>query len=123
MSNEDTIVNFTGIVESVEKELIPKLYIGRIRSDDDEYLVEMDLHKDLKVYEPGTRVEVTISKSTPGYQDGVDLVARGTVVSTRSEGGYTAYLVSIGGLLFVLRSKKKLDLAPTEKLYIKISEV
>ncbi len=123
MSNENTVVNFTGTVESVEKELIPRLYIGRIKSDNGEYLVEMDLHKDLKVYEPGTRVEVTISKTMPNYKDGVDLVAKGTVVSIRNDGDYTAYLISIGGLLFILKSKKKLDLAPTEKLYIKITEV
>ena len=123
MSNENIVVNFTGVVESIEKELIPRLYIGRIKSDNGEYLVEMDIHKDLKTYEPGTRVEVTISRTTPNYQDGVDLVAKGIVVSIRNEGDYTAYLVSIGGLLFILKSKKKLSLAPTEKLYIKITEI
>jgi len=123
MSDENIVVNFTGTVESVEKELIPRLYVGRIKSDNGEYLVEMDLHKDLKVYEPGTRVEVTVSRSTPNYQDGVDLVAKGTVVSIRNEGDYIAYLISIGGLLFILKSKKKLNLAPTEKLYIKVAEI
>ncbi len=123
MSGESRVVSFTGVVESVEKELIPRLYIGRIVSDDGKYVVEMDLHSELIVFKPGTRVEVTLTRDIPSYKDGVDLVARGTIVSIKSENEYTSYLISIGGLLFILKSKDSLNLSPTEKVYIKISEI
>jgi len=123
VSGESRVVSFTGVVESVEKELIPRLYIGRIVSDDGKYVVEMDLHSELIVFKPGTRVEVTLTRDIPSYKDGVDLVARGTIVSIKSENEYTSYLISIGGLLFILKSKDSLNLSPTEKVYIKISEI
>ena len=119
----DTVVEFKGKVESVEPELIPKMFLARIRSLDGDYEVEMDLHKDLVLYEPGAEVEVTVSRSLPQYKDGEDFVGRGTVVTMREEGDKNAVLISIGGLLFIIRSKEKLGLNPTEKVYIKVSRV
>lgn len=117
----DTIVEFKGRVESVEPELIPKMFLARIKSLDGNYEVEMDLHKDLVVYGPGTEVEVTVSRSLPKYKDGEDFVGRGTVVTMKDEGGKKAVLISIGGLLFIIRTGEKLELTPTEKVYVKVS--
>lgn len=119
----DIIVEFKGKVESLEPELIPKMFLAKIKSFDGDYEVEMDLHKDLVIYEPGTEIEVTISKDTPEYKEGEDFVGYGTVVSTKEEDGKFAALVSMGGLLFIIRSKKKLNINPVEKVYIKISKL
>ncbi|WP_269082823.1 DNA-directed RNA polymerase subunit G [Pyrodictium occultum] len=117
------IAQFRGRVESVERELIPRMFLARIKSLDGVYEVEMDIHRDLVVYEPGTEVEVTVSRELPAYKDGEDLVGRGTVVSMKDEGGRKAVLISLGGLLFILRSSKELDVKPTEKLYVKVSKL
>ncbi|BEP18589.1 hypothetical protein PYJP_19410 [Pyrofollis japonicus] len=122
MPEQEEIVKFTGIVEDIEKELIPRLFIARIKSDDNEYIVEMDMHKDLILFNKGSRVEVVLSRSTPSYRDGVDFVGVGTVVSKRKEDDNSiAFLVSIGGLLFKIKSRKELDLEPTERIYVKIA--
>lgn len=116
------IVAFKGTVVSVERELIPKMYIARIRSDDGAYEVEMDTHEDLIVFREGEAVEVVVSKSVPEYRDGVDFVGRGTVVSKRKEGDNRyAVLISIGGLLFIVRSSSELPIMPTEKVYVKVA--
>jgi len=121
-AEESSIVSFTGTVEAVEKELIPRLYLGRIRSNDNEFIVEMDMHSDLVVYKPGTQVVVELSRTKPQYREGIDFVAKGTLVSIKRENDYISYLISIGGLLFILKSRKELNISPTEKIYIKVAE-
>jgi DNA-directed RNA polymerase subunit G len=121
MPEQEEIVKFTGTVEDIEKELIPRLFIARIRSDDSEYIVEMDMHKDLILFNKGSRVEVVLSRATPSYKDGIDFVGVGTVVSKRKEDDTTAFLISIGGLLFKIKSRKELSLEPTERIYVKVA--
>ena len=115
------LVSFEGEVVDVEKELIPKMFIARIRSSDGSYEVEMDTHSDLIVFEKGSRVLVEITRGVPDYRDGVDFVGRGTVVSKRVEGEKHATLISIGGLLFIIRTPKELPVLPTDKVYVKVA--
>jgi len=117
----EKLVSFRGSVVSVEKELIPKMYITRIVSDDGSYEVEMDTHEDLIVFRGGDQVEVEVSREVPQYRDGIDFVGRGTVISKRAEGGKHATLISIGGLLFIVRTPNELPILPTEKVYVKVA--
>jgi DNA-directed RNA polymerase subunit G len=117
----EKLLSFTGSVVSVEKELIPKMYVARIVSDDGAYEVEMDTHEDLIVFKEGDRVEVEVSRDVPEYRDGVDFVGRGTVVSKRREKDKHAMLISIGGLLFIVRTSSELPIMPTEKVYVKVA--
>ncbi|ABM80331.1 DNA-directed RNA polymerase subunit G [Hyperthermus butylicus] len=117
----EAIVAFEGTVVSVEPELIPKLYVTRIKSNNGEYEVEMDTHSELIVFKEGDNVLVELSRSVPEYRDGVDFVGRGTVVSIKRDGETYAALISMGGLLFIIRSRKELDLAPVEKVYVKVA--
>ncbi len=112
------IVEFEGRVTRVEKELIPKMHVARIEDPNGDYVVEMDLHEDLFMLQEGETVVFRVERELGEYRDGVDLVGRATVASMKKEGDRYAYLLSIGGLLVVIRSAKKLDLTPTEKVYV-----
>jgi DNA-directed RNA polymerase subunit G len=117
------LLSFRGSVVSVEKELIPKMYITRIVSDDGSYEVEMDTHEDLITFKEGDRVEVELSRDIPQYRDGVDFVGRGTVVSKRVQNSKHATLISIGGLLFIVKTPEELPILPTEKVYVKVAPI
>ncbi len=129
-----TVLEFTGTVEDLEKELIPKIYKARIVSDDGIYTVEMDLHEEVKVYPKGTRVRFRITKQIPDY-DPEDFVGKATLVSTRvrsvsgeseKEVKYKEYLLSIGGLIVILKIKgleHDPQLKPLDKVYIHIKEL
>ena len=112
------VVEFKGRVTEVRRELIPKMHVARIEDERGVFEVEMDLHEDLLMLKPGDRVVFRVEKELGEYRDGVDLVGRATVASTRTEEGRYAYLLSIGGLLVMLRSRERLDLSPTEKVYV-----
>ena len=117
---ENPLVKFNGKVISVEKELIPNIFLVKIVDENKEYIVEMDMHKDVFTLHEGDTVSVSITREIPSYRDGIDYVARGTVMSTKKSEDKYSYLISIGGLLFVVHSSKELNLPPTEKVYVKI---
>ena len=112
------VVEFEGRVTQVRRELIPKMHVARIEDERGVFEVEMDLHEDLLMLKPGDRVVFRVERELGEYRDGVDLVGRATVASTRVDDGRYAYLLSIGGLLVMLRSRERLNLSPTEKVYV-----
>ncbi|MET1101252.1 MAG: DNA-directed RNA polymerase subunit G [Pyrodictiaceae archaeon] len=122
MARRKAIVEFTGKVKDVERELIPRLYKAHIVSARGDYEVYMDLHEDLVMYNVGDKLLVGLYRDLPSYVNGVDLVMRARLVSRKeSEGSYT-YLFSAGGLLFMLTSKRReLELEPLQLVYIKVS--
>ena len=93
------ILKFTGVVESLSKGEIPKVYIATITSDDGVYRTTMDVHEDLKVFDEGDKVEISISTKLPNYVKGKDFVGRGVLYVRRivSE-GVMKIQISIGGL-------------------------
>ncbi|HIC98363.1 MAG TPA: hypothetical protein EYP08_01525 [Pyrodictiaceae archaeon] len=117
------IVYFKGVVESLTRELIPKIYLAKIKDDKGKYIVEMDLHEELFIVPEGARVEFSISKEVPNYRDGVDFLGRATFVSRRKVNDHNQYLFSIGGLLVVVTTKEELDIKPIEKVYIKLAQI
>ena len=114
------LVKFDGKVISVEKELIPNIFLVKIADENGKYTVEMDMHRDVYILDEGDKVSVTITREIPSYRSGIDYVARGTVMSTKKSENKYSYLISIGGLLFIVHSPSELNLPPTEKVYIKI---
>jgi len=110
-----------GRVVDVRKQVIPRMYVVTVKGDD--ALIEFDAHEDLVVYREGTEVEVTISKEKPDYREGTDFVGHGTVASVKESEGKQAILISVGGLLFIIETTRKLGIAPTDKVYVKIAEL
>ncbi|MET1128199.1 MAG: DNA-directed RNA polymerase subunit G [Thermoproteota archaeon] len=117
------IARFKARVEQVEKEAIPKLYRTLAKSLRGGYEAEFDAHEDLVVYSPSDEIEVTLSTTLPSYREGVDFLGVGYVASKRQlDGGGEEVLISIGGLVFKLKSlKRQLNLNPMDKVYVKIS--
>lgn len=118
-----TIVYFKGVVESLTRELIPKIYLAKIRDNEGKYMVEMDLHEELFVVPEGARVEFSVSREIPDYRDGIDFLGRATFVSKRKVDEHNQYLFSIGGLLVIITTKEELDVKPVEKVYVKLARI
>ncbi len=116
--SQPVILRFEGKVTRVERELIPKIWLVRIEDDKGQYTIEMDAHEDVLKLREGDRVVFRLEKELQKYRDGIDFVGRATVASMKKEDSGWAYLLSIGGLLVVIHSKKQLELYPTEKVYV-----
>jgi len=117
------IIHFKGTVESLDRELIPRVYLARIRDDEGKYVVEMDLHEELFVVPEGAKVEFSISREMPDYRDGIDFLGRATFVSKRKVNEYNQYLFSMGGLLVVITTKEEINVKPVEKVYVKLAQI
>ena len=118
----ETIYVGKGIIENVRKQLIPKMYVATFVDKENNVIIEFDVHEDLVVYKPAQKVSVTISKSLPEYKEGEDYVVHATVAAIKREENKFKYLLSAGGLLFVVITENELQLTPTEKVYVKVSE-
>jgi hypothetical protein len=119
-----TSVAVRGIVTAVRKQPIPKMYVTRVESEDGT-VVEFDTHEDLVLYNEKEQVEIMLVKNDtpPEYSDD-DYVVRAIVASIReNEEGGREYLLSAGGLLFILSSPRELPLEPMDKIYIRVSRV
>ena len=119
---EDVVVSFKGRVVEVRKQLIPRMYVTVLESAEG-FRVEFDTHQDLVVYREGEELEFTVSRGVPSYREGEDYVVHATVASIREEGGVKRYLLSAGGLLFIIESPRDLGLKPTEKVYAKVARL
>ncbi|RUM46619.1 MAG: hypothetical protein DSY37_04845 [Hyperthermus sp.] len=116
------LLEFKGRVVDSRRQLIPGMLITRIESDDGKVTLEMDTHEELIVFHRGQEVEVYISRTKPEYREEIDYVVHATLASLKEAGeGENAYLFSAGGLLFMLRTPLKLDVKPTEKVFIKVA--
>ncbi len=116
------VVSFEGRVESLEQERIPEILLATITPiDGRECEVQMDEHKELFVTPEGSRVLFQLTRDLPEYKDGVDFVGRATVVTVREREGVWEHILSIGGLLVVIRCKDRLPITPTEKLYVRVA--
>jgi len=118
----ETIYVGNGVIENVRKQLIPKMYVATFVDKENNVIIEFDVHEDLVVYKPAQKVSVTISKSLPEYKEGEDYVVHATVAAIKREDNKFKYLLSAGGLLFVVITENELQLTPTEKVYVKVSE-
>jgi DNA-directed RNA polymerase subunit G len=118
----ETVYAGSGIIENVRKQLIPKMYVATFVDKENNVIIEFDVHEDLVVYKPGQKVSVTISKSLPEYKEGEDYVVHATVAAIKKEENKFKYLLSAGGLLFVVTTENELQLTSTEKVYVKVSE-
>ncbi len=95
-------VVYEGVVKSVERSLIPQVFIITVRSHDAE--ITFDIHKMLKNFEVNDKVRITLSKGRPVFREGVDLVMRGYVMSKGVEGGVYQLLISLWGFLLIVES-------------------
>ncbi len=117
------LLEFRGRVVSIERELIPKMHLCRIESDDKKIIVEMDLHEDIVLYNIGDELYFALYRENPVYIEGKDFVGKATVASIKEGEDKYSILLSIGGLLTVIHISKsiKLELTPTEKIYLVVS--
>ncbi len=121
MSTEE-LLSFEGRVESLEQERIPEIMLATITPLLGEGCeVQMDQHKELFITPEGSRVLFQVTRSVPEYRDGVDFVGRATVVTVRQREDFWEHILSIGGLLVVIRCRERLPLQPTEKVYIRVA--
>ncbi len=119
------LLEFEGIVEKVEKELIPKLHRAQIVSSDKSISVEMDLHEELVVYSQGERLRIGLYREVPEYREGEDLVMVAYHTAYRKVDEETEeHLFSAGGLLFKIRlPSDRIEVEPLQKVYIKVSRI
>ncbi|AEM37971.1 hypothetical protein Pyrfu_0099 [Pyrolobus fumarii 1A] len=115
------VLSFRGVVRSVEQERIPEILLATLTSEDGSIEVQMDWHKEVFTLPEGSKVLFRLTRGIPDYKEGVDFVGRATVVTVREHEGQWEHILSIGGLLVVVRTNKKLDIMPTEKLYVHIA--
>lgn len=114
-------ITYEGVVKSVDKSLIPYIYVVTIESPDIKTV--FDIHKMLKIFDLNDKVKITISKSIPNFKEGVDLVIKGYVIAKKYEGNINKLLISLWGFLLVIESKLKsiLDLFDyMDEVYFKL---
>ncbi len=98
-------ITYEGVVKSIDKSLIPHIYIVTIEGPD--VRTVFDIHKMLKVFDLNDNVKITISKSMPSFKEGVDLVIKGFVIAKKYEEDTNKLLISLWGFLLVVESKLK----------------
>jgi hypothetical protein len=114
-------ITYEGVVKSVDKSLIPYIYVVTIESPDIKTV--FDIHKMLKIFDLNDKVKITISKSIPNFKEGVDLVIKGYVIAKKYEENINKLLISLWGFLLVIESKLKsiLDLFDyMDEVYFKL---
>jgi hypothetical protein len=114
-------ITYEGVVKSVDKSLIPHIYIITIENPDIKTV--FDIHKMLKIFDLNDKVKITISKSMPNFKEGVDLVIKGYVIAKKYEENINKLLISLWGFLLVIESKLKsiLDLFDyMDEVYFKL---
>ncbi len=114
-------ITYEGVVKSVDKSLIPHIYIITIENPDIKTV--FDIHKMLKIFDLNDKVKITISKSMPNFKEGVDLVIKGYVITKKYEENINKLLISLWGFLLVIESKLKsiLDLFDyMDEVYFKL---
>jgi DNA-directed RNA polymerase subunit G len=114
-------ITYEGVVKSVDKSLIPHIYIITIENPDIKTV--FDIHKMLKIFDLNDKVKITISKNMPNFKEGVDLVIKGYVIAKKYEENIYKLLISLWGFLLVIESKLKsiLDLFDyMDEVYFKL---
>lgn len=119
----ELVYSGTGVIVDVRKQVIPKMYVATFTDKENNVTIEFDVHEDLVIYKQGQKVSIAISKTLPEYRDGVDYVARAVVASIKREEETFKYLLSAGGLLFMVTSPRELPLAPMERVYVRVSVI
>ncbi|MEM0439791.1 MAG: hypothetical protein DJ555_05015 [Desulfurococcaceae archaeon] len=106
-------------VLSIKDSRIPGVKI--IELGGDELSITMDLHRELITFREGEELEMVTSKNLPKYKDGVDLCARGVVVSIKDK-DQKRIVISLWGYLVIIKPNDpsildKLDLKPSDEIY------
>ncbi len=96
-------VVYEGEVKSVEKSLIPQIFIVTVEGSG--VRTVFDIHKTLMNFGLNDKVRMTISRSRPNFKEDVDLVMRGYVISKKVEEGIYKLLISLWGFLLIVESK------------------
>lgn len=96
-------VVYEGEVKSVEKSLIPQIFIVTVEGSG--VRTVFDIHKTLMNFGLNDKVRMTVSRSRPNFKEDVDLVMRGYVISKKVEEGIYKLLISLWGFLLIVESK------------------
>ena len=119
------LLSIVGRVLEVAKGYIPRVDVARIVSEDGSITITMDVHKDIRVFDEGDTIELSLFNKEPEYVYGVDLCAKAIVVAIRDIDERNAKLtLSIGGLLLIIQGSKNIiseeNFKPLMELYIRI---
>lgn len=116
------VLEFKGIVKSIKKGEVAHIEVITIASDDESYEIFLDVHEKLRVFNKGDKVVFAIHGSRPRFNPD-DFVGKGTVFKLSKENGHHKLLISIGGLLLMLKSKEKINkIKVGDEVYVKISK-
>ena len=110
-------------VKDMQRSYIPNVYIAEMDCGD--VHIKMDIHEEVRTFDPGDDVAVVISKEVPSYKEGADYVATGYVVTFRDlENSRRKMIVSLWGFVVVVEAPSELftEFSPMDKVYMKISK-
>ena len=119
------LLSIVGRVLEVAKGYIPRVDVAKIVSEDGSITITMDVHKDIRVFDEGDTIELSLFNKEPEYVYGVDFCAKAIVVAIRDIDERNAKLtLSIGGLLLIIQGSKNIiseeNFKPLMELYIRI---
>ncbi len=126
MDIKDGLLGCIGSVKGVESSKLPNVVIVNIECEDAN--IRFDVLKDLLTFEEGSKVNLTLSRERPDYNDGEDLVMWGYVMSKKvrrtSEKSINKLLISLWGYLLVFESPKDIldSFSVMDKVYLKVSK-
>lgn len=110
-------------VKDMQRSYIPNVHIAEMDCGD--VHIKMDIHEEVRTFNPGDNVAVVISKDMPSYREGVDYVANGYVVAFRDlENSRKKMIVSLWGFIVVVEAPSEFltEFNPMDKVYMKISK-
>ncbi|ADV65542.1 DNA-directed RNA polymerase subunit G [Desulfurococcus mucosus] len=105
------------VVSEVQQLRTPKVY--RLKTTcSDGLAIEVELHEDV-IAQPriSSKVRINVSGSKEECL-GNDFCAHGYVVSGTEIGGLHRVVISLGGLLVILKSPRPLEFKPMDKVYV-----
>ncbi len=107
---------------SIEKSLIPQIYLLKARCDDKVDLT-MDVHKELNIFEGSSKILVEFLKEKP-VCEGNEFCGQGYLFHRKKKDGNTIVLISIGGFIVRLEGEDLLkNTSIMEKIYVKVKPI
>lgn len=112
-----------GKVTEATRSLIPNVTIYTV--DCGNIKMKFDMHNKLLRFSPGEEVVITISKTAPTYDEGVDFVAWGYVISLKPGEALSKMIISLWGYIVIVETDRHSLLSGfnfMDKVYFKVAK-
>jgi len=102
------VLVLSGRVASIKPSKIPRISIAVIKGDN--FNITMDVYDELRTFDAGDKVTITVSKNMPEYEEGRDFCAKGFLMARKKAGeDKSKLLISLWGLLVSMEIPRNMD--------------